>query len=130
MDVAENLFNHDRGFQAEMTALLTSDCDPHAFSDAIARRLPTREAETLRQEFSELPHWLGRTITQHWAMAHAAGKRFELESVRPKDVLGAARDRRVELSVAVDDNAVVVHLSHVATRHADWYATAPLAVAR
>jgi len=128
MSVAEHLFATDESFRTEMKDLLASDCDSVAFAEVLGRRLPKRDAEALRHEFTELPHWLGRTMISHWAMAEAAGKRFELRSVPPKDVLSAARDRRVELSVAVDEEAVVLTLSHVPHRHAAWYA-APIPVA-
>ena len=129
MDVAEDLFSRDQMFQMEMRSLLQSDCEPHAFSDAIARRLPGGEASTLRREFAELPHWLGRAITQNWAMADSAGKRFHLRSVAPSNLLVAARTRRVEFSVAVDEDSVTLELAHVPERHATWYAEVPAAVA-
>ncbi|MEX2447098.1 MAG: hypothetical protein WD734_07130 [Dehalococcoidia bacterium] len=127
--MAERLFETDESFQAEMTELLNSDCHPHAFADALASRLPADQAEALRAEFAELPFWIGRSLTANWRLAREAGKRLELRSVPPRNLMAAARTRRVELSVAVDDDAVIVELSHVPARHAEWYARLPEPVA-
>lgn len=59
-------------------------------------------------------------ILQAWLLAEGAGKRLTLTSARPERPVEAARNRRIEMSIAIEEDGVTVALAHVPGRHATW----------
>ncbi len=107
--------------------LLERGAAPSAFVDALASQCDPDTASLLREEMAELPSNLVETIVNSWVLAAAAGKSFQLRSVPPREPLDFARNRRVRLAVDVEDDGVIVSLSHIPGRHAAW--AQPVAVA-
>jgi hypothetical protein len=111
-----------------MRALRASGATRDEYVEAIIGFADPDVAATIREEFGVLPGLTVSIIVDAWALADAAGKRFEVTSVPPDEPIRFARNRRVRITVDVEDEIVTVALSHVATRHADWYgATAAMA---
>jgi hypothetical protein len=96
------------------------------FVEAIASLSHPAIAGTIREEFGQLPAATVMTVIEAWAMADAGNKPFEMVSVRPEEPVAFARSRRVRVTVDAEEDAVRVFLSHIPTRHADWYS--PLAL--
>ena len=89
---------------------------------------PVSVAPRIAMEFEELPTITLSTIVAAWAMADAAGKPFEVKSVRPEAPRDFARKRMVRVAIEAEEDMVRVVVSHVASRHAAWYgASAQLA---
>jgi hypothetical protein len=105
-----------RGRQAPLTEIVGT----------LARLAPAGVGEQMLAEFAELPSVTLSAIMDSWAMADAAGKRFEVESVRPEAPRDFARHRRVRIAIEAEEDVVRVQVSHVASRHASWYAPAVL----
>lgn len=88
---------------------------------ALAEVAEEGQRATLIEEFRQLPAFTVTAIIEAWAMADSASRPFTLASVKPERPLEAARKKQVTLSFASDEKGVTVGLSHVATRHAEWY---------
>ncbi len=101
--------------------LMERGADAEAFVEAMAARMEPGMASLFREEFHQLPSTLIGMIVDAWAMAEAAGKGFRVQSVPPASPLDFARNRRVRVAVDADDQGVVVSISHVPGRHAEWY---------
>ncbi len=112
--------NSERG-RARALDLLAAGAPAADYIAALAEHMPKWEADLLRQEFEELPASMVNTIVQAWVMAESAGREFTLTSVRPDRPLEFARSQRVRFQVDIEADRVVVALSHVPGRHADWY---------
>jgi hypothetical protein len=54
-------------------------------------------------------------------LASAADKPLRLTSLAPDRPLEAARARRVEIRITMEEDGVTVALSHIPGRHASWY---------
>jgi len=108
------------GGNATALELLARGAAPEEFIDALASQCDVATAMLLREEMVELPTNLVETIMGAWAMAASAGKTFRLQSVVPREPLEFARSRRVRLAVDVENDGVVVSLSHIPGRHAAW----------
>ncbi len=100
--------------------LLERHAAPGEFVEALASHCDANTAGLLREEMRELPVNLVETIVNAWVLAAAAGRTFRLQSVPPTEPLAFARSRRVRLAVDVEDDGVVVSLSHIPGRHAAW----------
>lgn len=74
--------------------------------------------ELFRHELAELPGAILPAIVGVWSAASLAGKAFVLTSAPPVRLLQFARERRVELTTALDEHGVTVTVSHVPDRHA------------
>ena len=107
--------------RAGFIRLLESGAPQEAFVDAFTARCAPEMARVVRDELDELPAHTVSTIVSAWAAAEGAGKRFELRSVVPDQPLAFARDRRVRLAVDADSEGIVVSISHIPGRHAEWY---------
>ena len=112
----------DAEIQEAVRKLRAENASPEAFVEMFASDAPAEVADNLRAEFRELPEITLVCMIESWAMAARAGKRFSVESLRPEKPLVFARHRRVRVTVEADDDQVRVILSHVASRHAQWYA--------
>lgn len=111
----------DEQREALTHALAASSSLEHVV-DAFLAMCPVEMAELVREELAELPAHTVSTIVNAWIAAETAGKTFELRSAAPDTPLAFARDRRVRIAVDMDNRGVVVSLSHIPGRHADWYA--------
>lgn len=120
MSEVETVLSTDAGAN-EARHLLAAGADLAAFADAFAKHAPPEQAERLRAEIAELPSNTVMMIVQAWLLAESAGKPLTLRSVRPERPVEAARARRVELSIAMEETGVSVSLSHIPGRHATWY---------
>ena len=89
---------------------------------ALATAAPRALAQQIEAEFAELPRTTMAIIIDAWAMANEGGRRFEVRSVRPDRPVEFARKSRVRVAVEAEDDGVTVLVSHIASRHADWYA--------
>jgi hypothetical protein len=105
----------------EARRLLARGARPEEFLDMFVRHAPSEQAEVARFEFAELPESTIMMIVQAWLMAENAGKPLVLTSVPPARPLEAARQRRVDLAISMDEHGVRVALSHIPGRHASWY---------
>lgn len=99
--------------------------DAHApaaeFVTAMCSFAPADIAATMLDEFQVLPSVTVTSLVDAWALAHASRKHFEFVSLKPEEPLAFARHRRVRLTVEVDEDRVTLFLSHIPTRHAEWY---------
>lgn len=114
---------------ASYLALMQQGAAPGAFLDLIAQQCPPALAETLFEEFTELPLEMVNTIFRHWAMAQQQGIGFEIHSVRPDSPLEFARRRMTRLALNMSDDGISVEISHVPGRHAAWQREAVAALA-
>ncbi len=94
------------------------------YIELMARHADPSIATVIREEFAVLPKVALSTLIDAWAMADAAGKPFEVLSLPPEEPVRFARNRLVRITIDVGEEAVRVALSHVPTRHAEWYAAA------
>ncbi|MPZ97944.1 MAG: hypothetical protein GEU80_01190 [Dehalococcoidia bacterium] len=94
---------------------------PDAFVELLTAHAAPEIGDLMRIEFAELPTTTVATIIEAWAMADAAGKAFEVLSVKPERPLEFARHKRVRFTVDAEEDRVRVFVSHVPTRHASWY---------
>lgn len=102
--------------------LLAANAPAEEFLREFVSRLEPAQAELTRREFAELPSSMVDTVIHTWAMAAAAGKTFQLRSIRPDRPVEFARAKRVRFQIDAEADRVVVSLSHVPGRHAEWYA--------
>lgn len=121
MELGTELLTTDERFRGEIRQLIDDGADASALAEAFAQMLNGDDATLFQEEFEELPLWTWHTMAQHWAIAERAGKRFVLRSVPPRRVLDSARKNRVELNIAMEEDAVVLELSHVPGHHSTWY---------
>ena len=77
--------------------------------------------EAIWAEFNELPRTTLSQVLDTWAMAVKAGKTWEVSSEQPERTMEFARTQKVRLVAETDDDGIRLILSHVATRHAEWY---------
>jgi len=112
--------------QIQYQALLAAGAPLSAIVEEFQRACPADMAGLVREELAELPAATAEVIVRTWAMAAAAGKRFEMQSVRPERPVEYARERRVRVAIDMDEDGVIVSLSHVPGRHASWYRPAAL----
>lgn len=105
----------------EARRLLARGARPQEFVDMFVRAARPEQAEIARFEFAELPESTVMMIVQAWVMAEAAGKPLVLASVPPARPLEAARNKRVDLAISMDEQGVRIALSHIPGRHASWY---------
>jgi hypothetical protein len=101
---------------------------PFEYLDLMASFATPNMGALVREEFGVLPKNALATLAGAWALADTSDKAFEVVSVRPAAPMDFARHRRVRLTVDVEDDAVRVGFSHIATRHASWYAPEPATV--
>ena len=85
-------------------------------------------AEAMWEEFKELPQTTVATMFDTWCQAAEAGKGWELRAEYPQSTMDFARNKQVRLVVDMSEDGVVLSISHVATRHAEWYRTAEAAI--
>jgi hypothetical protein len=97
------------------------------YFDLMARNAAPDVAATLRAEFAELPPLALSTLVDACALAHASGRPLEVVSVGPDGPIEFARQRRVRITIDVEEERIRIALSHVASHHATWYAAAALA---
>jgi hypothetical protein len=126
MKIAQDLFESDRGFQEDVTAILESDRSALRIVESFASRLGPTQGAMIRREYESLPDYVWVAIADAWKRSHEAGVALELRNVAPKSVTEFARRRRVELSVIAESDRIIVELAHVPTRHAEWYAPVPV----
>lgn len=105
----------------EARRLLARGARPQEFVEMFVRHAHPEQAETARMEFAELPESTVMMIVHAWIMAETAGKPLTLTSVPPARPIEAARNRRVELAISMDEAGVRLALSHIPGRHASWY---------
>ena len=107
--------------QAKWRELRHENAPAIQFVQALCEFAPPDIAATMLEEFQVLPSLVVTTVADAWALADAAGKPFQFASVLPTEPLAFARHRRVRVIVDTEEDSVTVFLSHVPTRHADWY---------
>ena len=105
----------------EFKRLVDERAPPEEIAEALARRCEGATAETLLQEFRDLPGPFVPMLMTAWSAAEAAGETFELASRPPERPIEQARRQRVTFTVEYSDSGVVMHVSHVAGRYASWY---------
>jgi hypothetical protein len=120
LEEVEEILSTDGGSN-EVRTLLARGARPEEFVEMFVRRARPAQAAVAKFEFAELPESTLMLIVQAWVLADAAGKPLSLVSVPPARPLDAARTRRVELAVSMDESGVRVALSHIPGRHASWY---------
>ncbi len=116
-----DVLREDEALRARLRAMLTAGASSGELTEALAGHADEGTAETIRHEYYELPESTVATILTAWMAAENAGRPFVLRSSPPAEPIAAARKRRVEISIAMDEDGVVVSLSHVWDRHADCY---------
>ena len=72
-------------------------------------------------EFNQLPRTTISQVLDTWTMAAKAGKTWAVSSEKPEQTMEFARTKKVRLVTEADDDGIRLVLSHVATRHAEWY---------
>ena len=77
--------------------------------------------EAIWAEFNQLPRTTITQVLDTWTMAAKAGKTWEVSSEEPERIMEFARTKKVRLVTETDDAGIRLVLSHVATRHAQWY---------
>jgi hypothetical protein len=107
---------------ARLRELRVRGASPAEYAEALTSMLDNDAAQVARAELTELPSLTSSALIEAWAMADVAGKDFKIVSERPARPLEYARKRQVSLAVHTDVDGVTVAISHVAGRHADWYA--------
>jgi len=111
----------------EARRLFESGSRPADYVQALARFCDPETRDLLLEEFGELPATLVDTVIGAWLLAERSEKAFTLRSSAPERPLDFARSRRTRFTIDVEDDGVVVTLSHVPGRHAAW--ARPFAVA-
>ena len=106
---------------AEARRLIESGASTAEVVEAFIRLADPAEIGGLREEMRELPETTVSTILGAWMLASAANKPLRLQSVAPDRPLEAARARRVEIRIMMEEDGVTVALSHIPGRHANWY---------
>jgi hypothetical protein len=104
-------------FRIELRALVEA---PDLRLDAIAELIGRHEpefGETLRQEFTELPRYVPWAIFRAWLDATDAGVPFRLVSIPPDQPIEDARRRRIRLATDIEEEGIIVRLSHVPGHH-------------
>jgi hypothetical protein len=109
-----------------LRALMAEGAPIKAHIDAMLRFADSATAENVATEFRELPMTTASLILQAWQLADSCGKRFEVVSAKPAEVLEFARHNRVRIVVDSEDGGIRVAISHVPGRHAAWYAPVAL----
>ncbi len=125
MNWATELFQKDEVAEV-MAGLRDAHASPAEFVDAVSAYADPHTADLLREEFAELPPITITMMLEAWSMARQGGRELRMESVIPDEPFTFARNRRVRVSVEAEEDAVRVLLSHIPTRHAEWYAPAAL----
>ncbi|MFN8639920.1 MAG: hypothetical protein U0360_10830 [Dehalococcoidia bacterium] len=105
----------------EAHALLARGASTAELLDMFVRHANPTQAAQARAEMAELPDTTIMMIAQAWLLAESAGKPLTLTSVAPERPIEAARNRRVDLAVSMDEGGVRVALSHIPGRHATWF---------
>lgn len=117
---AETVLTNPDG-RREGHALLARGATPAELLEMFVRRASPEQAAVARAELAELPETTIMMIAQAWLLAETAGKPLTLTSVVPDRPLEAARNRRVDLSISMDEAGIRVSLAHIPGRHASWY---------
>lgn len=94
------------------------------YIELMSRHADPTVAAVIREEFAVLPKIALSTLLDAWDLADAAGKPFEVVSLAPDEPIRFARHRQVRITIDVAEDAVRTGLSHIPTRHAEWYAAA------
>jgi hypothetical protein len=105
----------------EARRLIESGASTAEVIEAFARLADPAQIGGLREEMQELPETIVSSILGAWMLASAAHKPLRLTSVTPERPLEAARARRVEIGITIEEDGVTVALSHIPGRHASWY---------
>ena len=105
----------------EARSLLARGASRDELLEMFVRHASPEQAAVARAELAELPESTVMMIAQAWVLAESAGKPLSLTSVPPTRPLEAARNRRVDLGISVDESGVRLTLSHIPGRHATWY---------
>lgn len=106
---------------ARFRCLLAENAPAQTYIETFAGLCDSEMGDVVRDEFEALPANVVPVILQAWAMADEAGKEFAIHSIRPEVPLEFARRNKVRLGIETDDDGVLVFISHVPTRHAEWY---------
>jgi hypothetical protein len=107
-----------------MRELRARNAEPSEYVEALAAFASPEVAPTIRREFLELPALTISVIMEAWHLADSHDKPFEVHSVRPERAIEFARTRRVRVAVEAEADVARVEISHIPTRHAEWYAPA------
>ena len=129
LEEVEEVLSTDAGSN-EVRKLLARGARPEEFVEMFVRHARPEQGEIAKFEFAELPESTIMMIVQAWLLAEGAGKPLSLVSVAPMRPLEAARKRRVELAISMDESGVRVALSHIPGRHATWYRPTTAAAVR
>lgn len=105
----------------EARALLARGASRDELLEMFVRHATPEQGAVARAELAELPESTIMMIAHAWVLAESAGKPLSLTSVPPARPLEAARNRRVDLGISVDESGVRLTLSHIPGRHATWY---------
>jgi hypothetical protein len=114
----------DPDTRKSLRALRASKAGRDQYVALFAAGAPPDIAAVMREEFAALPPLAVTTLVEAWALADAAGKTFTVASVEPDKATEFARARRVRITIDAEESGVRVSLSHIPTKHANWYAAA------
>ena len=106
---------------AEARRLIEGGASSADVVEAFVRLADPTQIAGLREEMRELPETTVSSILGAWMLASAADKPLRLTSLAPDRPLEAARARRVEIRITMEEDGVTVALSHIPGRHASWY---------
>ncbi|MEZ4501246.1 MAG: hypothetical protein R3C39_01310 [Dehalococcoidia bacterium] len=106
---------------AEARRLIEAGASTDEVIEAFVRLADPSQITGLREEMQELPETTVSSILGAWMLASAANKPLHLKSAAPDRPLEAARARRVEIRIVMEEDGVSVTLSHIPGRHASWY---------
>ncbi len=105
----------------EAHALLARGASAGELLEMFVSHASPEQAAVARAELAELPETTIMMIAQAFLLAESANKPLTLTSVAPQRPLEAARNRRVELAISMEEGGIRVALSHIPGRHASWY---------
>lgn len=108
----------------QLRSLRASGATRDQYIDLMAGSAESEMAGLIRDEFGSLPPLAVTTLVDAWAMADFAGKTLEVASVSPDEPMVFARNRRVRITIDAEEDRVTVGISHIPSRHAEWYAGA------
>jgi len=120
MEEAKDVLDRPEG-AAEARRLIEGGASSADVVEAFVRLADPTQIAGLREEMRELPETTVSSILGAWMLASAADKPLRLTSLAPDRPLEAARARRVEIRITMEEDGVTVALSHIPGRHASWY---------
>jgi len=115
----------DEEFRTQLRSLWrAAELDFESMAALISAREPSIGA-LVAEELSALPREAILAMLRAWSDAVDRGVRFRLVSEPPAAPLAFARNRRVQVVLEFEEEAIAVRLSHVPHRHPRWCGIRP-----